>query len=131
MRGLNQVHLIGNIGEAPEMRFTPVGKAVTTFSMATSRKYKADTGELVEDTTWHRIVTWEKLAESCNQSLDKGSPVFVHGRINNRSWEDKQGVKHYTSEIVADTVIFLAKKPGEKVELELAPVPEAEAASPV
>jgi len=106
---------MGNLGDAPEMRFTPSGKAVATFSMATSRKYKAENGELVEDTTWHRIVTWEKLAESCNKCLNKGSSVFVQGRISNRSWEDAHGAKHYASEIVAEEVIFLDKKVAEKV----------------
>lgn len=109
MKGLNLVHLIGNLGGDPEMRFTPAGKPVTNFSMATSRKYKGENDELVEETTWHRIVCWEKLAESCNKSLGKGDPVYVQGRIVNRSWEDDVGRKHYSSEIVASSVIFLGK----------------------
>lgn len=109
MKGLNQVQLIGNLGADPEMRFTPSAKAVTAFSMATSRKYKGQNDELVEETTWHKVITWEKLAESCNKSLAKGDPVFVQGRISNRSWEDDTGQKHYSSEIVANQVIFLGK----------------------
>lgn len=118
MKGLNQVQLMGNLGGEPEMRFTPAGKPVTTFSMATSRKWKDDSGELKEETTWHRIVTWNNLAESCNQSLNKGSLVFVQGRISNRNWEDDTGVKHYSSEVVASQVIFLGLK---KTEGEPAP----------
>lgn len=109
MKGLNQVQLIGNLGQDPEMRYTPAGKAVTTFSMATSRKYNGQDGNLVEETTWHKVVTWEKVAESCNKALSKGDPVFCQGRINNRSWEDDTGQKHYSTEIVANQVIFLGK----------------------
>lgn len=109
MKGLNKVMLIGNLGADPEMRFAPGGKAVTSFSLATSRKFKGDNDALQEETTWHRIVTWEKLAEACNQSLHKGSPVFVEGRISNRTWEDDAGVKRYTSEVIASQVIYLAK----------------------
>jgi single-strand DNA-binding protein len=109
MKGLNQVQLIGNLGNEPEMRFTPTGKAVTSFSLATSRKYKGENGDLVEETTWHNIVTWEKLAETCNKSLHKGAPVYVGGRINNRSWLDDAGDKHYRTEIIGNQVIFLAK----------------------
>lgn len=109
MKGLNVVHLIGNLGADPEMRYTPSAKAVAGFSMATSRKYQGQDGQLVEETCWHKIVAWEKLAESCNKSLCKGDPVYVQGRIVNRSWEDDTGQKHYSSEIVASQVIFLGK----------------------
>lgn len=108
MKGLNEVKLIGNLGSAPEMRFTPTGKPVTTFSLATSRKYKDDNGELVEDTTWHNIVCWNTLAENVNQALDKGAAVYISGRIANRSWEH-DGEKHYRTEIIANDVIFLDK----------------------
>lgn len=122
MKGLNQVNLIGNLGGDPEMKYAPAGKAVTSFSLATSRKYKGDNGQLIEETTWHNIITWEKLAESCNKSLGKGDPVYVMGRINNKSWEDDTGKKHYKSEIVASNVIFLGKpaqgKPQEAEEVE-------------
>ena len=111
MRGLNVVHLIGNLGADPEMRFTPAGKPVATLRIATSRKYMNGQGELVDDTCWHRVVCWDKLAESCNKSLSKGNPVYVQGRISNRSWEDDAGQKRYTSEVVASQVIFLGKPP--------------------
>jgi single-strand DNA-binding protein len=109
MKGLNQVQLIGNLGTVPEMKYTSTGKAVATFSMATSRKYNDDNDQLKEETTWHKVIIWEKLAETCNEHLDKGAAVFVQGRINNRSWEDSAGVKHYASEVVANQVIFLDK----------------------
>ena len=109
MRGLNVVHLIGNLGADPEMRITPAGKSVTSLRMATSRKYTNGQGDLVEDTCWHRVICWDKLAESCNKSLSKGNPVYVQGRITNRSWEDDAGQKRYTSEIIAREVIFLGK----------------------
>jgi len=110
MKGLNEVRLIGNLGNDPEMRFTPNGKPVTTFSMATSRKFKgSDNGELVEETTWHRITVWDSLAEACNKSLHKGDAVYVGGRVRNSSWEDELGKKHYSSEVVATNVIFLDK----------------------
>jgi len=114
VKGLNQVNLIGNLGTDPEMRFTATGKPVTSFSMATSRKYKNDEGALVEDTTWHKIITWDRLAEICNKSLNKGEPVYVQGRIQNRSWEDDTGKKHYSFEIVARDVIFLGKPKQDK-----------------
>lgn len=114
MRGLNQVTLIGNLGRAPEMRYTPDGKPVTTFSLAIGRKWKDEKGELKEETTWLRVVCWNGLAESCNESLDKGSPVFVQGRLATRSWQDKEGIKRTSYEIIASTVTFLGAK-GEPV----------------
>ncbi|MDD5486847.1 MAG: single-stranded DNA-binding protein [Dehalococcoidales bacterium] len=128
MKGLNQVQLIGNLGGDPEMRFTPAGKAVTTFSMATSRKYKGQDGQLVEETTWHKIVCWDSLAESCNKSLSKGDPVFTQGRINNRQWEDDTGQKHYASEIIAGQVIFLGKPKIGRDTLVEATIPDLEVA---
>lgn len=107
MKGLNLVHLVGNLGGDPEMKFTPAGTPVTTFSMATSRKYLNDQGDLVEETTWHRVITWKKLAELCNKALCKGDPVYIQGRIANRQWEDTEGNKHSRTEIIASEVIFL------------------------
>jgi len=109
MKGLNEVKLIGNLGSEPEMRFTPNGVAVTSFTMATSRKFKNDAGELVENTQWHNIICWNQLAENCNKSLDKGSAVFVSGSISYRQWEGQDGQKHYKTEIIAGDVIFLDK----------------------
>jgi single-strand DNA-binding protein len=109
MKGLNEVKLIGNLGSDPEMRFTPTGKPVTTFTLATSRKYKDDQDNLVEDTTWHNIVCWNALAENVNKALDKGSAVYISGRIANREWVGQDGQKHYKTEIIAGDVIFLDK----------------------
>lgn len=109
MKGLNEVKLIGNLGSEPEMRFTQNGVAVTTFTMATSRKYKDDRDSLVEDVTWHNVVCWNTLAENVNHSLAKGAAVYISGRIANRSWDGTDGQKHYKTEIVASDVIFLDK----------------------
>ncbi|MBI4531395.1 MAG: single-stranded DNA-binding protein [Candidatus Latescibacteria bacterium] len=100
-RGINKVLLIGNLGADPEMRYTPSGAAVCTFTMATSETWTDTSGEKQERTEWHRIVTWRKLAEFCSEYLKKGSKVYVEGRIQTRSWEDQNGVKRYTTEIVA------------------------------
>lgn len=114
MKGLNQVTLIGNLGGEPEMKFTPGGKAVTTFNLATSRKYrKGENSEMVEETEWHSIVTWEKLAENCNQALNKGSAVAITGRLHYQKWEDDKG-KHSRTVIIAGDVVFLDKPAGGK-----------------
>lgn len=118
MKGLNQVQLIGNLGQDPEMKFTPNGKAVTQFSLATSRKYrKGEGGDLVEETEWHSIVAWSKTAELCNQALNKGSAVAITGRINYQKWEDESGGKHSRTVIVAGDVIFLDKPNGKQDEI--------------
>ena len=108
MASLNKVMVIGNLGKEVEMRFTPSGKPVSTFNVATNRKYKGNDGNPVEETEWFSIVTWGKLAELCNQYLTKGSTVYVEGRNKTRSWE-KDGVKHYKTEVIAETVKFLDK----------------------
>ena len=100
---LNKVLIIGNLGQDPEMRFTPNGKAVTSFSVAVNSKF----GEK-ETTEWISVVAWAKLAETCNQ-LQKGSHVFVEGRLQTRTW-DKDGVKHYKTEVVANAVHPLGQK---------------------
>lgn len=111
MAGINKVILVGRLGQDPEVRYTPDGTAVTTFSVATSREWNdKNSGERKEQTEWHRIVTFRKLAEICGQYLSKGRQVYVEGRMQTRSWEDKDGVKRYTTEVVADTVQFLGSK---------------------
>lgn len=120
MKGLNQVQLIGNLGRDPEMRFTPNGKAVTSFSIATSRKYrKEEGGDLVEETEWHYVMAWGKLAETCNQALNKGAAVAVTGRIHYQKWEDEKQVKHERTVIVASDVIFLDKPVNGKPQAEI------------
>ena len=107
MASLNKVMLIGNLGQDPEVRFTPAGQAVATFSIATSERWTDKAGQKQEKTEWHRIVVWGKTAENCKEYLSKGRPVFVEGRLQTREWTDKEGKKRYTTEVVASLVQFL------------------------
>jgi single-strand DNA-binding protein len=106
MAGLNKVILVGNLGADPEMRYTADGTAVCKFSLATSRRYTGKDGQKQEKTEWHRIVVWRKLAEICGQYLAKGKQVVIEGRIEYGSYE-KDGVKHYTTDIVAENMTML------------------------
>lgn len=119
----NRVQLIGNLGATPEVRNLNSGKKVAQFSMATSETYKNSAGERVQDTQWHQVVAWNKLAEVVENYLDRGKRVAVEGKLVYRSYEDKNGVKRYVTEIVASDILMLDKK--EKVDTEL--VAEAEA----
>lgn len=110
MRGLNKVQIIGNLGRDPEMRYTPNGKPVTSFTVAVSRSWQKPEGERVEKTEWFNVVAWERLAEICNQYLTKGSAVYVEGRLETRSWETENGQKHFRTEIIANEVIILDKR---------------------
>ncbi len=108
MSGINKVILIGRLGQDPEVRYTPDGTAVANFSIATSEEWKdKNSGEKRERTEWHRIVAWRRLGEICGEYLSKGRQVYIEGRIQTRSWEDKDGNKRYTTEIVASDVQFL------------------------
>ena len=98
---LNKVMIIGHLGRDPEMRYTPSGKPVTTFKVATSRSWNSSDGERHSETTWFNVVAWGKLAEICRQLLVKGQQVYVEGRIQTREWESGDGVKHTSVEIVA------------------------------
>ncbi len=110
MASLNKVMLIGNVGKDPEMRFTPNGNPVTSFSVATNRIGPAtEGGERKKETEWFSVITWNKLAENCNQFLTKGQKVYVEGRLQTRSWDGQDGQKHYRTEVVANTVLFLDK----------------------
>ncbi len=107
-KSLNKVMLIGNLGKDPELRYTGGGAPVATFSLATNESWKDQDGNLQERTEWHNIVAWSKLAEICQQYLKKGRRVFVEGRIQTRSYDDKNtGVKKYMTEIVANNMIML------------------------
>jgi len=106
-RGLNKVTLIGNLGKDPELKYTNSGVAVATFSLATSDSWKDQEGNMQERTEWHNIVAWRKLAEICGQYLKKGSQVYIEGKIQTRSYNDKEGVKKYITEIVADQLLML------------------------
>jgi single-strand DNA-binding protein len=106
---VNKVTIIGNLGQDPETRYTPSGVAVCNFSVATSESWKdKDSGEKKERTEWHRIVAWGKLGELCGEYLSKGKKAYIEGKLQTREWEDKQGVKRYTTEIVAKDVVFLS-----------------------
>ena len=107
MAGLNKVMLIGNLGTDPEMRYTANGNAVTTFSMAVSRAFSGNDGERREETEWFSVVTWNKLAETCSQFLQKGRRAYVEGRLQTRSWDGPDGNKRYRTEVIANTVLFL------------------------
>lgn len=111
MPSLNRTMIIGNIGSEPEMRFTPSGKPTTGFRVAVNNKYTAN-GETKEETEWFTVVTWGKTAELCNQYLHKGSTVYVEGRMKTRNW-DKDGVKQYRTELIANRVLFLDKIGGQ------------------
>lgn len=107
---MNRVTLIGRLGKDPEVRYTPNGKAVGNFSIATDEKWKDKDGAKHEKTEWHRIVVWDKTAELCGEYLTKGRQVAIEGKIQTREWTNKEGVKQYTTEIVASHVEFLGSK---------------------
>ena len=107
MAGVNKVILVGNLGAEPELRYTPGGAAVANFRIATSEQWTNKDGEKEERTEWHRIVAWGRLGEICGEYLHKGRQVYVEGRLQTRSWEDRDGNKRYTTEIVALTMQML------------------------
>ena len=111
-RGVNKVMLIGHLGADPELRYTPSGAAVANFRMATSETWTDANGEKQERTEWHSIVAWRKLAEICGEYLKKGSQVYIEGRLQTRSWEGQDGVKRYSTEVVARDMQMLGGKPG-------------------
>lgn len=108
--GLNKVLIIGRLGREPEMRYTPSGRPVTSFSVATSRTWTTPDGDRREETEWFNVVAWGNLAEICKQQLTKGQQVYVEGRLQTRRWEDNEGKKHYTTEIVASEMIMLGER---------------------
>ncbi len=112
-RSLNKVMLIGNLGKDPELRYTTSGTAVATFSLATNEAWRDADGNLQERTEWHNIVAWKKLAEISGEWLKKGKKVYIEGRIQTRSYDDKNtGAKRYITEIVASDMLMLDGKPG-------------------
>ncbi len=115
MSSLNQCHFIGHLGGNPEMRFTPSGDPVTTFTLACNRRSRQAAGERKEETEWINVVTWNKQAETCNKFLAKGDRVYVEGRLHTRSWDGQDGQKHSRTEIIASQVMFLNKKAGAEV----------------
>ena len=114
MASINKVILIGNLGKDPEVRYTPNGAAICNIGIATTRSWKDKTsGEKVEETEWHRVVFYDRLAEIAGEYLKKGRPVYVEGRLKTRKWQDKEGVEKYTTEIIADNMQLLGGRDGE------------------
>ncbi|HVP31111.1 MAG TPA: single-stranded DNA-binding protein [Myxococcota bacterium] len=112
MASVNKVILIGNLGRDPELRYTPSGQPVANFTLATSDNFTSKSGEREERTEWHRIVAWGRTAELCAQYLSKGRTVYIEGRLQTREWENKEGQKQRTTEVVATTVQFLGPPKG-------------------
>ena len=104
---INKVMLIGNLGSDPELRFTPSGMQVANFSLATTESWTDKSGERQERAEWHRIVLWRRLAEVAGQYLKKGSKIYIEGKLQTRSWEDQNGQKRYTTEVVANSMEML------------------------
>ena len=110
MAGVNKVILVGNLGKDPEVKYLDNGVAVANFSLATTETYKNKEGERVSQTEWHNIVLWRGLAEVAEKYLQKGSNVYIEGKIKTRKWEDKEGNTRYTTEILGDNMTMLGKK---------------------
>lgn len=110
MASLNKVMLIGNLGKDPELKYTPGGQAVATFSLATTSRWKDKEGNNQEDTQWHNIKVWSRQAEIAQQYLKKGKQVYVEGRIETRSYDDKEGNKRWITEIIAHNFLMLGSK---------------------
>jgi single-strand DNA-binding protein len=138
MASVNKVILIGNLGRDPEVRYTPSGAAVCNVSVATTRNWKSkDSGEKQEETEWHRVVFYDRLAEIAGEYLKKGRPVYVEGRLKTRKWQDKEGKDNYTTEIIADQMQLLGSREGmgsasseDHGEGRSAPAPRAPASKP-
>jgi single-strand DNA-binding protein len=109
-RGLNKVMIIGYVGREPEMRYTPSGRPVTSFSVATNRTWTSAEGERREETEWFNIVAWGDLAEICKSHLSKNQQVYIEGRLQTRGWEDETGKKHFRTELVANEMILLGDR---------------------
>jgi single-strand DNA-binding protein len=114
---INKAILVGRLGKDPEVRYTPDGAMITSFSLATDEQWKDKSGEKVQKTEWHNIVTFGKLAEICGNYLGKGLLVYIEGRIRTRSWEGKDGVKRYTTEIIATDMKMLSPKGADRSEV--------------
>ncbi len=110
---INKAILIGNLGADPEIRYTQSGTQVATFRLATTERWKGQDGQMQENTEWHRVVAWGRLAEICGEYLNKGSKVYIEGRIQTRKWQDQDGNDRYTTEIVAREMKMLSPRGGE------------------
>jgi len=128
-RSLNRVQLIGNLTRDPELRYTPQGSAVCTIGLATNRTWTTDNGEKHEETEFHRIIAWNKLAELCSQYLVKGRKIYVEGRLSTRSWTGQDGAQKSITEIIIDDMIILDSKGaqaagGEETKVSPSPAPK-------
>ena len=113
MAGLNKVMIIGNLGADPEMRYTPSGAAVANFNVACNRRWtNRQTGEQHEETEWVRVVLWERLAEIASQYLQKGSQIYIEGRLQTREWEDRDGNRRWTTEVIGRDMVMLGGRGG-------------------
>jgi len=112
MAGVNKVILVGNLGKDPEIRYTKSGQAVASFSLATSEKWTGKDGSKEEKTEWHRITAWGKLGEICGEYLSKGKQVYIEGRLETREWEDRDGNKRQTTQVVANNMTMLGQAGG-------------------
>ena len=110
MRGDNLVILLGNIGQDPDIKYTPNGTVIARLSLATTRGRKNRDGEWEDETTWHRVLFYGKLAETVQKYVKKGDPLYVKGRLDNRSWDDDTGQKHYITEVIGHELQLLGKK---------------------
>jgi single-strand DNA-binding protein len=109
-RGLNKVMIIGYLGRDPELRYTPSGRPVTSFSVGTTRSWNSPNGERREETEWFNVVAWGNLAEICKQYLTRGQQVYIEGRLQTRRWEDQEGKKHSNPEVIANEMIILGDR---------------------
>jgi len=108
---INKAILIGNLGADPEIRYTPNGTPVATFSLATTERWKGADGQVQESTEWHRVVAWNRLGEICGEYLGKGSKVYIEGKLKTRKWKDNSGNDRYTTEIIAREMKMLSPRP--------------------
>ncbi|SRR5258708_5637688 len=129
-RSLNKVMLIGNLTRDPELRYTPQGTAVATFSIATNRQWKTESGEMKDNAEFHRIVAWDKLAEICGKMLKKGVRAYVEGRLQTRSWQAQDGAQKQTTEIVISDMLLLDSR-GKSDEISMPDEASQEAPEPV
>jgi single-strand DNA-binding protein len=126
MASVNKAIILGNLGKDPELRYTPSGQAVTSLSVATTDKFKDKSGVQQSRTDWHNVVCWGRLAEIARDYLKKGNPVYIEGRIQYRSYDDKEGIKRYRTDIVATGMQLLGSRPsgGESVPADQTDIPE-------
>lgn len=121
---VNRVFLIGNLGADPEIRYTQSGTPVATFNMATTRRWKDKDGQQQEETEWHRLVAWSRLAEICGEYFNKGSKVYIEGRLQTRKWQDQGGSDRWTTEVVAEAIQILSPRKGDNSGASQTPLPQ-------